>query len=105
MEDFGALVARLKRLFAPADVVPLQFRAAPAAAMKDGLGWAVPNVTVAQNGTLVVTHPLGRVPVGVALLDNGANAPSRIQVTARSSTSVTIKPLDAALSAALIRIF
>ena len=104
--SFAQLVALLRRVFAPAEVVPFQYRNRPLNGTRDGLGENhIPGAT-AQNAPVAVNHKLARVPVGVALVDNAALAPTRLQVTARSSTSVTIVPLDAALDAtAIIRVF
>lgn len=99
------LVSYLRNIFAPSAVVPFQYRNTPTNQSKDGLGQNLIAPAVAQNASQALPHTLGRVPVIVQCLDNLTNPQTRLQVTARSSTSVTIVPLDAALlQGALIRV-
>ncbi len=72
--------------------------------IRDGQGWLAAGLTVGLGLPITITYPFGRVPIWVQLLDNGATAQTRLQVTARSATAVTIVPLDAALTAALVEI-
>jgi hypothetical protein len=104
----GQLVASLKRYFVRPQMVPYSslVTMAPTGTtiVLDGRGWLAPGISVAQNTAKTITYNFGRVPIFVRLLDNSASAQTRLQVTARSATSVTIVPLDAALSDALIEI-
>jgi hypothetical protein len=87
-------------------VVPYQLQAAPSGTqtVRDGAGWIAFGVSTALATPVVITYPFGRVPLFVRLLDNGATAQTRLQVTARSATAVTIVPLDAALTSASVEI-
>lgn len=100
------LVGELKKYFAIVSTVPYQQQYAPAGTtlVRDGPGWLAPGLTIGMGTPITITYNFGRVPVFVRLLDNGTTAQTRLQVTARSATAVTIVPLDAALTAALVEI-
>lgn len=93
-------------MFAPIAQVPYSQITAPTGTgvLRDGQGWIAYGQSVAQNTGLTISYPFGRTPLWVQLLDNGTTAQTRLQVTARSATAITIKPLDAALVSALIEI-
>lgn len=95
-------LARLQKLFAPYKLVPYNLLAAPVDRDRHGGGQFRVGLTVAQNSPLVVAHDLNRVPVGCRVEDNGTVAQTRLTVSARSNTSLTVTPLDAALSAASV---
>lgn len=105
-KTIAQLVSALSGYFADAAAIAFSMRNAPTGSgvVRDGLGWLAPGLSIAQGSTITVTYNFGRVPIFVQLLDNGTTAQTRLQVTARSATAVTFKPLDAALTGALVRI-
>ncbi len=93
------LAQRFVRTFAPFALVPFNFVGPAVDRARMSGGQIRVGITGSQGGSIAMTHDLARVPVGVMLLDNGALAQTQLQVSARSSTAVTVVPLTAALSA------